>query len=145
MEIKNSFVIKCRGIICYEDKLLVVKHALNADFYAFPGGHLEYLENPKQCLEREIIEELGIKPEINRLLYVNNFLGENGIQYLEFFFEITNGKDYLDIEKLTGTHRNELFDILWIGKNEDIKVLPEQTYIDFNKGNILSSEVRWVN
>ena len=145
MQIENSFVVKCRGIICHEDKILVVKHAKNANFYAFPGGHLEHLESPKQCLEREIIEELGIKPEIDRLLYVNNFLGENGIQYLEFFFEITNGKDYLDIEKLTGTHRAELFDILWVGKNKAIKILPEQAHIDFNEDNIFSNEVRWVS
>ena len=70
----KRFVIRCRAIILYEGKLLAVKHSHNANFAVLPGGHLEWKEDIKEGLRREIVEELGVVPEIGRLLYVNNFM-----------------------------------------------------------------------
>ena len=103
-----------------------------AGFAALPGGHLEKGEDVKECLKREIVEELGIEPEIGRLLYINIFAdGDN--QPMEFFFEVTNVGDYLDTKALTGTHSHELSEITWVSPAED-----------FRAGNVLSSEVRYV-
>ncbi len=41
-----------------EGKVLVVKE--NHDFWSLPGGGLEHGESAKECLMREIEEELGI-------------------------------------------------------------------------------------
>ena len=40
--------------------------------YAFPGGHLEYMESYKECALREIGEECGIQIKNLRFLYVSN-------------------------------------------------------------------------
>ncbi len=40
--------------------------------YAFPGGHLEYMESYKECALREIGEECGIEIKNLRFLYVSN-------------------------------------------------------------------------
>ena len=136
-------IIKCRGIISFEDKLFVVKHSEHADFYASPGGHLEGKENPKECIERELFEEFGIAPEVGKLLYVNNFLNPDGTNYFEFFFEIKNAKDYLDIEKLK-IQKEEIFEILWVGKNENLNILPKKIYQDFNDGIIGKGDVQFV-
>ncbi|MCX6719178.1 MAG: NUDIX domain-containing protein, partial [Candidatus Taylorbacteria bacterium] len=40
--------------------------------YAFPGGHLEYLESFESCAKREIEEECGIKVKNLRFQYVAN-------------------------------------------------------------------------
>lgn len=144
MELKNQVAIKCRGIILHEGKLFIVKHSKDALFWALPGGHLEWPENPKECLERETVEELGIKPEIGKLLYVNSYERKDGVNFLEFFFEIKNSADFLDIGKLNGTHKDELFDILWVGKERDIKILPEKVFQDFKDGTLLSSEVQFI-
>ena len=71
MDNKN-IIIKVRGIIIHDSKLLIVKHK-QSQFMALPGGHLEYGEDVVACLRRELFEELGVPPEIGRLLYINTF------------------------------------------------------------------------
>lgn len=144
MEENKKFVIRCRAIILHQGKLLVVRHADDTSFVALPGGHLEWGEDVKDCLSREIIEELGVRPEIGRLLYVNTFEDKNSIQPVEFFFEVTNGGDYLDIEKLTRSHAHELFEINWACPTDNIKILPQKMGQDFKEGKILSDEIRYI-
>lgn len=144
MSEKEKFIICSRGIILYEGKLLVVKHAKDANFYALPGGHLDWGEGVKECLERELIEELGVMPEIGRLLYVNTFIDTNNIQPMEFFFEIINGKDYLNIEKLTRSHAHELAEIYWINPTDSIKILPKKFAEDFKEGKLGFDSVSYI-
>lgn len=138
-----KLVVRSRAIILHEDKLLVVKHDEDIDIYALSGGHLEKNENPVDCIEREIFEELGVKPKIGRLLYVNSFIKKD-MHSIEFFFEITNGEDFLDIEKLKGTHSHEIFKILWINKNDNFNLLPKKVLEDFKNGTLLSDSVRFI-
>lgn len=148
MELKNQVIIKCRGIIVNDEKLLVAKHHKNDMYYAFLGGKLELPESPIECVEREIFEELGVKPEIGKLLYVNNYSDneeKKDTNFFEFFFEIKNGADYLNIEKLNGTHRNELLDILWVGKEENLNILPKKVFQDFKDDTLLFGEVQFIN
>jgi ADP-ribose pyrophosphatase YjhB (NUDIX family) len=144
MEENKKFVIRCRAIILHEGKLLVVRHAHDASFAALPGGHLEWGEDVKECLSREIIEELGVKPEIGRLLYINTFEDKNSVQPIEFFFEVLNGKDYLDSEKMTRTHAHELSEIYWASSTDNIKILPQKMGQDFREGKILSDDIRYI-
>ncbi len=54
-----------------EGKVLVVKE--KQDFWSLPGGGLEHGESAKDCLEREIKEEIGIDTvEIGEILYSTN-------------------------------------------------------------------------
>ena len=94
----KKFIIRCRAIIIHEGKLLVVKHTPESAFYALPGGHLEWGEDIKECMSRELEEELGVRGEIGRLFYVNTFIDE-GVQSVEFFFEIKNAKDYVSTSR----------------------------------------------
>jgi ADP-ribose pyrophosphatase YjhB (NUDIX family) len=145
MEKDKKFAVRVRGIILSEGKLLTVKHPHNMSFCALPGGHLEYGEDIKKCLEREIIEELGVKPDIDRLLYVNNFMDGNIRQCVEFFFEITNGDDYKNLENVTKTHAHEIAEVCWISPADDIPLRPAQLWEDFKSGNIISDQTRFIN
>jgi 8-oxo-dGTP diphosphatase len=40
--------------------------------YAFPGGHLEYMESFEDCARRETLEECGIKIKNIRFLFLTN-------------------------------------------------------------------------
>src|SRR3989344_6505073 len=141
---EKKISIKIRAVILYEGKLLVVRHPHDTSFAALPGGHLEWGEDIKACLFREIIEELGLEPEIGRLLYINNFAQDDGTQYVEMFSEELNGGDYVETKNLTGSHSHEIAEIVWIKTADDIRVLPVAFGEDFRKGRVISSEVRYI-
>jgi len=140
----KKILIKVRGIILHDGKLFIVKHLVTG-FIALPGGHLEYGEDIVTCLKRELIEELGVMPEVGRLLYINNYMNNRKDQYIEFFFEIKNGADYLHIDKLERTHADELADMLWVLPNDDIEILPKQLKDDFKNNKIFDGEVKFIN
>lgn len=51
----KNILVKVRGVILHEGKLLIVKHR-QSQFIALPGGHLEYGEDVITCLKRELVE-----------------------------------------------------------------------------------------
>src|SRR3989344_455570 len=129
----KKIIIKVRAIILHEGRLLVVRHPHDTGL-ALPGGKLEWGEDVKECLSREIIEELGVKPDIGRLFYINTFTQTDNKHYVEFFFEIKNGVDYLDTEKLTRSHAHEITEIVWISPTDDVHILPKLFAEDFKVG-----------
>jgi len=144
MEESKKIIVRCRAVIIHEGKMLVVKHAHDASFTAFPGGKLEYGEGVVECMERELTEELGVRPDVGRLLYVRSFINTDGVQSIEFFFEIKNGADYTNTEELARTHAHEISEIIWVDKNNNLRILPEQIANDFKTDKILSNETRIV-
>lgn len=145
MTSEKTFRIRCRGIILHEGRLLVVRHSPSSDFVALPGGHLEWGEDVPTCIKREIVEELGIEPQIGRLLYVNSFVDEREKnQSIEFFFEILNGKEYVGFEKLERTHAHELAETIWVKPTDSIRLLPEAVWKDFKAGKLLSDTPRYI-
>ena len=76
------------------------------DYWCLPGGGLEDGESLLAGVEREMVEETGIKPIVGGLLYIQQFT-HDGIEYLEFFFHITNSQDYLNIDLTKTTHGME--------------------------------------
>ncbi len=141
---EQSIQVRCRGVVSHGDKILVVKHSKESTFFAFPGGHLEWGESPIQCIKREMVEELGLEPKIGRLLYVNTFTESKGKHNIEFFYEIQNGEDYLDLTKNIRSHAHEIYEIKWIDKNHDLRLLPALINEDFKQGRIFSDTVRQI-
>jgi ADP-ribose pyrophosphatase YjhB (NUDIX family) len=144
MEKDKEFVVRTRGIIIHEGKLLGVKHPHDTSFCALPGGHLKWKEDIKECLRREMVEELGVAPEIGRLLYINNFMDGDIKQSIEFFFEIINSQDYLNIEHLKTTHAHEITEVCWLEPTGVVPIKPNRLWEDFKKGEILSDQERYI-
>ncbi|MEK7572472.1 MAG: NUDIX domain-containing protein [Patescibacteria group bacterium] len=152
MDKDKKIIIKVRAIILHNEKLLTVEHPHDKTFVALPGGHLEWGEDLKECLSREMIEELGVKPDVGRLFYVNVFTQEKtskedyakkGFHYVEFFFEVKNGIDYLDTEKLARSHAHEITKIIWVSPTDNVRILPKILAEDFKAGKVVSDEVRY--
>ena len=104
--------VNVRGIIINENgeifcQKLTANTGKGRDFWCTPGGGLEVGESLLGGLRREMIEETGVKPEIGKLLFVQQFADTNSsskhgdCEQLEFFFAITNWQDYqnIDLEK----------------------------------------------
>ena len=145
MEKQKEIKIKVRAIILHNGKLLVVRHpGYDAKLTALPGGKLEWGEDVKECLIREMVEELGMKPEIGKLLYINKFTEGEDKQYIEFFFEVKNGIDYLNSEKLIRSHSYELIGIIWASPTDNITIMPNAIGEDFKVGKMISDEVRYI-
>ncbi|MEX2029103.1 MAG: NUDIX domain-containing protein [Candidatus Paceibacterota bacterium] len=140
---KSGFAIRVRAIVMNDGNLLVVKNSGN-NFFALPGGNLDPGEDIKKCLEREIVEELGVSPDTGRLLYINNFTDKNGLSSIDFFFEVKNGKDFVNCEKLNRTHAHEIDSLVWASINDNIKIMPESFAKDFKVGKIISDVVRFI-
>jgi ADP-ribose pyrophosphatase YjhB (NUDIX family) len=143
-ESNKKIIIRCRGIILHDNKLLVVRHAPDAEYFTLPGGHLEWGETVLDTIKREIFEELGIQPIIGRLLYVNNYVDINFVQSVEFFFEITNSGDYFDTDNLGGSHKAEIAEMCWVGKQQKMEIVPPEIQTDLNNGTILANEIRYI-
>ncbi|WP_299821659.1 NUDIX hydrolase [uncultured Pontibacter sp.] len=83
--------VRVCGICIKNDKLLLVQHDHtigNKALWAPPGGGLHYGETMQQCLKREVLEETGLQVEVNRFLFMNEFL-QPPLHALEFFFEVS--------------------------------------------------------
>jgi nitrogenase molybdenum-iron protein alpha/beta subunit len=62
------------------------------------------------CIKREIVEELGVEPVVGRLFYSNVFEQKDIDKHsLELMFEITNGEDFADLEKIRNLQRSHSF------------------------------------
>ena len=136
--------VRARAIITHEDKLLIVKNSRGNNYYALPGGHVDAGETPFTCIGRELFEELGVEATIVRLLYVYTFALKDGEQCLEFLFEVMNGEKFHTDEYTNASHAHELSEVKWIGKEDDVQLLPDRILQDFKNGELLSDEVRFV-
>jgi ADP-ribose pyrophosphatase YjhB (NUDIX family) len=117
--------ISVRGIVLHEGKLLCVRLQKAAiDYWCLPGGGLEAGESLHDGLNREMIEETGIKPVVANLLYIQQFAADDH-EYLDFFFHITNSLDYLAIDLSKTTHgEQEIAEIDFVEPTKTY-ILPE--------------------
>ena len=71
----SKFNIRVYGILINEKKqVLVADEYIRGGLYTkFPGGGLEFGEGTRDCLKRELKEELGIEAEIGDHIYTTDF------------------------------------------------------------------------
>lgn len=100
--------ISARGIAIHEEKLLAVRlkehqSSNEAEWWCLPGGRVEEGEDVPAAIQREMIEETGVKPDVGELLYVHEFVDAD-MRHVEFFFHIKNAKDYADVDLSQTSH-----------------------------------------
>ena len=71
----SRFNIRVYGILINENKqVLVADEYIRGGMYTkFPGGGLEFGEGTRDCLKRELKEELGIDAEIGDHIYTTDY------------------------------------------------------------------------
>jgi 8-oxo-dGTP diphosphatase len=78
-EIKKLFVA-VKALVIKDQKVLVLSEARDKDSgtnpgkFDFPGGKMELGEKPEEALNREVLEETGLKVEIGNPVAVNQWI-----------------------------------------------------------------------
>ena len=78
------FNFRVAGVAYHAGRVLLQRVEDVAEFWFLPGGRVEMLESATDALVREINEELGVTPRVERLLWVvENFFDMHGYAYHE--------------------------------------------------------------
>jgi 8-oxo-dGTP diphosphatase len=104
------------GIIIKDKKVLVVQRKPNSSRglrWEFPGGKVEKGENPRQCLKRELNEELGIEVDIGRRFeIVYHQYKDMRILLLSYLCHVVHGEPRtIDCHRLKWITEKELKDL----------------------------------
>lgn len=102
---KSPFQCKVRGVVLDGSRVLMCELARpDAKFWCLPGGTLEEGETLRDGLAREMVEELGVVPDIGPLLSAQEFFSSDGRHVLDFWFLIRNAADYRNLDLSKATH-----------------------------------------
>jgi len=112
-----------RGIIHQKGKYLLVRNKADKH-WCLPGGGVEPNEPIAQAVERELVEELGVRPLVGQLLYVQQF-DDNGTERVEFFFLVNNPEDYLEIDLSKTSHGEQELGEAGFYQLTDVPLLPK--------------------
>lgn len=88
---KGRFNFRTVGV-CIDGQRLLIHRAEHEDFWALPGGRVEFGESAGVALARELSEELDVSVEVGRLIWVvENFFRYEGEQHHEvgFYFQVS--------------------------------------------------------
>jgi ADP-ribose pyrophosphatase YjhB (NUDIX family) len=72
----RTFNFRAAAVIVRDGRVLLHR-ADYEDFWSLPGGRVEMLEESREALRREMLEELGEEVEVGRLVWV----GENFFEF----------------------------------------------------------------
>lgn len=99
----SNFKSRVRAIIRRDDMLLLVQHK-GYNTWCLPGGGIDEGEGLVAALERELMEELGVVAKIGSLKVVHQFKKDGIHQGPEFFFEVVNTEDFMQLDIENSTH-----------------------------------------
>lgn len=129
----NIIVVAVKGVIVCEGKVLILKRSsfdkTGANTWEFAGGKLEFGEDLKCALYREIMEETGMKADSHDLLYASTFKTHPHRQVI-----ILN---YLcSVNDCDVTLSCEHSEYQWVGKKELEKYIPNYIWNDLINNNV---------
>lgn len=94
--------------LCYQgDELLLINHKglYNHDFWAPPGGGLEFGETAQNALKREFLEECDLEISVGEFLFACEFVNPP-LHAVELFFEVsTSGSPQLGKDPEMGVNQ----------------------------------------
>ena len=122
--------IRAGAIIMKDGKLLMVGNERN--YLYSVGGRIKFGETAQEAVVREVLEETGVKMEIDRLGFVheNYFYGDapsnlNKLIYEISFFFYMKVPDTFAIDGESFTESNGKQRLVWVSLDDNIKIYPE--------------------
>ncbi len=123
--------IRVGAIIMKDGKILMVGNE-RSDYLYSVGGRIKFGETAEEAIVREVLEETGVKMEIDRLGFIheNYFYGDSPLNFGKliyepsFFFYMRVPSDFVPaIESFTEDSSKEF--LKWVSLDEDVKMYPE--------------------
>ena len=122
--------IRVGAIIMKNGKILMVGNE-RSDYLYSVGGRIKFGETAEEAVVREVLEETGVKMEIDRLGFVheNYFYGDAPtnlgklIYEISFFFYMKTPVDFTPVSDSFTEDNCEEY-LRWVSLDEDIKIYP---------------------
>lgn len=78
IENPDGFGYRVAGVLLNEEKILLATDD-HVDFWVLPGGSVKPFESSTEAIKREFLEEIGVKIEVVRLLWIveKSFIFDN--------------------------------------------------------------------
>ena len=117
----NKVRIRVCGLCWEQGSLLMVRHKMgNGDFWAPPGGGVEFGEFLEEALRREFFEETGLQVEPEKFLFGCELV-KNPLHAVELFFEV---KKVSGVLKSGYDPEIQLIEAVQFFSNTEIKNIP---------------------
>lgn len=130
-----KIIVAMKAIIINNRKALIVQRSFGevrgSGSWEFAGGKLEFGEDLESGLKREIMEEVGLQVQIEKLLYASTFQSKENRQTV-----ILNYLCYSREDRVTLSEEHEQF--LWADKKTMRKYLTKGILHDLDMNNILN-------
>jgi ADP-ribose pyrophosphatase YjhB (NUDIX family) len=83
----NRLRVRACGLLIENERLLMVNHKslTETDFWAPPGGGVNFGESASLCLQRELREETGLETKAGEFLFACEFI-QKPLHAIELFF-----------------------------------------------------------
>lgn len=122
--------IRVGAIIMKKGKILMVGNE-RSDYLYSVGGRIKFGETAEEAVVREVLEETGIKMQIDRLGFIheNYFYGDAPtnlgklIYEISFFFYMKTPDDFTPVSDSFTEGNCEEY-LRWVSLDEDIKMYP---------------------
>ena len=123
--------LRVGAIILKDDRILMVGNE-RSDYLYSVGGRIKFGEVAEEAVVREVLEETGVRMEIDRLGFVheNYFYGDSPsnlgklIYEISFYFYMKVPHDFSPRSE-SFTEDNSREHLKWVSLDEDIKMYPE--------------------
>ncbi len=89
-EYGNKLRIRVCGLCMENGQVLVANHHSlnkNGDFWGPPGGGMDFGKSARENLKREFLEETGLTIEVEKFLFVHEYLSPP-LHAIELFFKV---------------------------------------------------------
>ncbi len=138
MHFGNQVRVRACGICLQADEILLVNHqgVVPGNFWAPPGGGIQFNETAQQCIIREFEEETGLQVRVKGFLFSCELI-RSPLHAIELFFQveivggalkigrdpemgnhqIISGLKYFSWAEIKAMHEEELHGIFKIAQN----------------------------
>lgn len=136
----NRVRIRVCGLCWEGDRILLVNHRgiYKHDFWAPPGGGVEFGQSAELNLIREIREETGLRIKVGSLQFVCEFI-QPPLHAIELFFEVTatGGRLFTGADPEMDEKEQIIREVKYLAESEIRALSPRHKHGLFKRGKTL--------